>query len=137
MKKLAILAGFAAALGLAVPAQAVPAKPAVQTGGAGMVELVHGKKHHHHHNYKRHNAHRHYHHRPPVVHHHHYHQVRPWTYWRPHVVRYHYHSFGPPVYYSSHPHYGPYYRVRAHDRSNVALWLGISAVTGAILFSQY
>lgn len=143
MKKLVILAGLAAALGLAAPvaAQAVSVKPAIGADARSAVELVHGKQYHHnrhnaHRHYKRHNAHRYYSHRPPVVVHHH-HQVRPWSHWRPYVVRYHYHSFGAPVFYASHPHYGPYYHVRAYDRSNVALWLGISAITGAILFSNY
>lgn len=142
MKKLVILAGLAAALGLAAPAaaQAVSVKPAIGADARSAVELVHGK-HHHRHNthrhYQRHNAHRYYTHRPPAVVYHHHHHVRPWAHWRPYVVKHHYHGFGAPVYYSSHPHYGPYYHVRAYDRSNVALWLGISAITGAILFSNY
>ena len=32
---------------------------------------------------------------------------------------------------------GYYYRVRARDRDDVLLWIGISAITGAILFSNY
>ena len=140
MKKRVVLAGLAAALGIAAPAaaQAVSVKPVIGTDARSAVELVHGKHYHHnsHHTYKRHNAYRYYHHRPPTVVYHH-HQVRPWAHWRPYVVRHHYHGFGAPVYYASHPHYGPYYRVRAYDRSDVALWLGVSAITGAILFSDY
>ncbi|MBO6633409.1 hypothetical protein [Parvibaculum sp.] len=131
MKKFVVSAGLAAALGFALPATAnavsVTSAIGVQTGT--QVELVHGYKHRHGH--QRHYA------PPRVVHHYHHRQVRPWAHWRPYVVRHHYHSFGAPVYYSSHPTYGPYYRVRAHDRSDVALWLGISAITGAIIFSQY
>tara|TARA_R110002110_G_scaffold168566_12_gene370125 strand:+ start:2666 stop:3175 length:510 start_codon:yes stop_codon:yes gene_type:complete len=63
--------------------------------------------------------------------------VRSWGHWRPYVERRQYHSFGAPTYYRHHPRYGDYYRVRARDRHNVAVWLGISAVTGAILFSNY
>lgn len=136
MWKIVASAGLAAALGMAVlpaSAHAMPMKPAISLQGSGLVTEVHGRHHH----YKgRHHGQRHYRPRPPVVYHHHQ-QVRPWTYWRPYVVRRHYHSFGAPVYYTTHPHYGPYYRVRAHDRSDAALWLGISAITGAILFSHY
>ncbi|MDX5367245.1 MAG: hypothetical protein LPK88_12440 [Alphaproteobacteria bacterium] len=140
MKKLVVLAGLAAALGLAAPAaaQAVSVKPVIGADARSAVELVHGNHYNHnrHHAYKRHNAYRHYYNHPPrVVYRHH--KVRPWVHWRPYVVQHHYHGFGAPVYYSSHPHYGPYYHVRAYDRSNVALWLGISAITGAILFSNY
>ncbi|PKP67464.1 MAG: hypothetical protein CVT83_08440 [Alphaproteobacteria bacterium HGW-Alphaproteobacteria-5] len=64
-------------------------------------------------------------------------EARSWGHWRPYVERRHYHSFSAPTYYRHHPRYGDYYRVRAHDRNNVAVWLGISAITGAILFSNY
>lgn len=156
MKKLLVLAGLATALGLAVPAaaQAVTIAPAVGVQGGTQIQLAGGKHGHHgHHGYRGHRGHgRHhyggpaYRYRPPAVHHyyrpppvvHHYHHApRPWSYWQPYVVRHHYHSFGAPVYYSGHPHYGQYYRVRARDRNNVAVWLGISAITGAILFSNY
>jgi len=139
MWKIVASAGLATALGFAMlPASAVgmPAKPAISLPESGLVTQVHGRRHHPHSKHDHHGK-RYY--RPPppppAVYHHH--QVRPWTYWRPYVMQHHYHSFGAPVYYKTHPHYGPYYRVRAHDHSNVALWLGISAITGAILFSHY
>lgn len=133
MNKFVVSAGLAAALGFALPApaNAVSVSSALGVQAGTQVELVHGYKHGHGHH------HRHYAPPPRVVHHYHHRQVRPWSHWRPYVVRHHYHSFGAPVYYSSHPSYGPYYRVRAYDRSDVALWLGISAITGAIIFSQY
>lgn len=136
MKKFVVSAGLAAALGFAFPAaaNAVTLAPAVNVETGVQVELAHGYKNRHGHAYG-HN--RHYAPPPRVVHRYHHRQIRPWRHWRPYVVQHHYHSFGAPVYYSSHPTYGPYYRVRAHDRSDVALWLGISAITGAIIFSQY
>lgn len=158
MKRFLVLAGFTAALGLAapVPAQAVTVVPALAVQGGAQVELVRGNDHRHHgRGYDRHRGgpgyghrppppryhHRppppRYHHRPPPVVHHYHHAPRPWAHWRPYVVRHHYHSFGAPVYYTNHPHYGHYYRVRARDRNNIAVWLGISAITGAILFSNY
>lgn len=132
MSKFVVSAGLAAALGFALPASAnaVSVMPQVSGQTGAQVELVHGYRHGHGHS-------RYYATPPRVVHHYHHRQVRPWAHWRPYVVRHHYHSFGAPVYYSSHPSYGPYYRVRAHDRSDVALWLGISAITGAIIFSHY
>lgn len=148
MKQLLVLAGLATALGLAVPAaaQAVVIAPAVGVQVGTEVQLAGGKHGHGYHGYDRHRGGPRYHHRPPparyyhrpppVVHHYH-HAPRPWAYWQPYVVQHHYHSFGAPVYYTDHPHYGHYYRVRARDRHNVAVWLGISAITGAILFSTY
>lgn len=147
MKRFLVLAGLATSLGLAVPvaAQAVTIVPAVGVQGGAQLQLAGGK--HGHGGYHGHHGGPRYHHRPPAVHHyyrpppvvyHHYRPApRPWAYWQPYVVRHHYHSFGPPVYYTGHPHYGDYYRVRARDRHNVAVWLGISAITGAILFSTY
>ena len=145
MKNFVVSAGLAAALGFAVPsaANAVTLTSAIGVQTSAQVELVHGYKNGHGHRQGRGYDSRGYDHRrhyappPRVVHQYHHRQVRPWTHWRPYVVQHHYHSFGAPVYYSSHPNYGPYYRVRAHDRSDVALWLGISAITGAIIFSQY
>ena len=139
MRKTLALAGFAVALGFGAPAVAqaavtLPASLAVQ--GDATLQLV-GHKNHHGYHGGHHRGHgQAYHHRPPkVVYHRNY---RPWSHWRPHVVqRYRYHSFGPPAYYHAHPRYGDYYHVRARDRNNVALWLGISAITGAILFSSY
>jgi hypothetical protein len=132
MNKFVVSASLAAALGFAFPAaaSAVTLASAVTVHAGTQVELAHGSRHYHGHR-------RHYAPPPRVVHRDHHRQVRPWTHWRPYVVQHHYHSFGAPVYYSSHPTYGPYYRVRAHDRSDVAIWLGISAITGAILFSNY
>jgi len=148
MRRTLALAGLAVALGFGAPAMAqaavtLPASVALQ--GDATLHLAGGNKHHN--NYNRHGDHRGYHdydryddhayhHRPPKVVHRHRH--RPWSHWQPHVVHtYHYHSFGAPVYYQAHPQYGAYYHVRARDRNNVALWLGISAITGAILFSSY
>jgi hypothetical protein len=138
MWKIVASAGLATVLGFAMlpaSAYAMPAKPAVSLQGSGLVTEAHGRNHHYHKQHHHHGK-RYYRPPPPVVYHHHQ-QVRPWNYWRPQVMRRHYHSFGAPVYYNAHRHYGPYYRVRAHDRSDVALWLGISAITGAILFSHY
>ncbi|MFN4228383.1 hypothetical protein [Parvibaculum sp.] len=135
MKRNVVLVGLAAALGLAalpVPANAVAIAPAIGVNGAAQVELAHGYNHHRHHR-----SHGYHHAPPPVVHHYHHRKVRPWAHWRPYMVRHHYYVVGQPVYYSSHPHYGPYYRVRARDRDDVLLWIGISAITGAILFSNY
>lgn len=142
MKTKIVSAGLAVALGLSTPMVAEAAIVKVETNA--QVELA---RHHNHnrydHGYKRnysspkhYSGHGYYDHRSPAASYHHS-RVRPWSYWQPYAARHHYHSFGQPVYYASHPSYGPYYRVRAHDRSNVALWLGISAVTGAILFSNY
>lgn len=140
MRKTLALAGLAVVLGFGAPAvaQAAVVLPvSVGVHGDASLHLVHGKKHHH--GYRGRGHHRghvhHYHHRPPkVVHHHH----RPWSYWQPQVVHHHhYHSFGAPVYYDAHPRYGSYYHVRARDRNNVAIWIGVSAITGAILFSHY
>ncbi|HCX67663.1 hypothetical protein [Parvibaculum sp.] len=134
MNKFVVSTGLAVALGFAFPAaaSAVTLAPAANVQAGTQVELAHGSKHRHMHGHHRHYA------SPPRgAHRYHHQQVRPWTHWRPYVVQRHYHRFGAPVYYSSHPTYGPYYRVRAHDRSDVAIWLGISAITGAILFSNY
>ncbi|MDZ4379793.1 MAG: hypothetical protein U0942_00460 [Parvibaculum sp.] len=137
-------AALAAALGLSLPMTAEAAIVNVETNA--QVELVrhdnhnrynHGYSHNYRHSspkYYRGHGYNQY--RPPSASYRS-HQVRPWSYWQPYAARHHYHSFGQPVYYASHPSYGPYYRVRAHDRSDVALWLGISAITGAILFSNY
>lgn len=57
--------------------------------------------------------------------------VRHWDYWQPRVAAYHYYGFGTPVY------YGDHYRVYAYDRDDRLVWLWISAVTGAIIFSGY
>jgi len=144
MKRFLVLAGLATSLGLAVPvaAQAATIAPAVGVQGGVQLQLAGGKHGHggYHGGPRYHHKPpppRHYYRPPPVVHHHYHPAPRPWAYWQPYVVRYHYHSFGPPVYYTGHPYYGDYYRVRARDRHNVAVWLGISAITGAILFSTY
>lgn len=151
MKTQIMSAGLAAVLALSMPMAAEAAIVNVET--SAQVQLARHDNHNRYNRYDRHDryddryrhdykAQKHYRgqgyydHRPPAASYHR-HQVRPWSYWQPYAVRHHYHSFGQPVYYASHPSYGPYYRVRAHDRSNVALWLGISAVTGAILFSNY
>ncbi|MCF8470560.1 MAG: hypothetical protein K9G30_07230 [Parvibaculum sp.] len=141
MKRLFAIAGLASVLGLAAPVAAGAASliPAIGVNGGAEVQLVRGGQDRYHSNghdrsrsrrndgydnrrsqgfYGRHEA-------------------RPWGHWRPYVERRHYHSFGAPVYYRHHPRYGDYYRVRARDRNNVAVWLGISAITGAILFSTY
>lgn len=138
MKKNVVVAGLVAALGLAAlpaSANAVAIAPAIGVNAAAHVELAHG----YHHDHRRYHAHpryhRHYRPAPPPVHYHR--QVRPWSYWRPYVVQRHYYVVGQPTYYSTHPSYGPYYRVRARDNNDVLLWLGISAITGAILFSNY
>lgn len=133
MMKNVVVAGLAAAIGLgALPASAsaVAIVPAVGVNAAAHVELAHDYRYDH----PRYN--RHYRPAPPPMHYHH-RQVRPWSHWRPYVVQRHYYVVGQPVYYSSHPSYGPYYRVRARDNNDVLLWLGISAITGAILFSNY
>lgn len=57
--------------------------------------------------------------------------VRHWDYWQPRLYARHYYGFGSPVY------YGDHYRVYAYDRDDRLVWLWISAVTGAILFSGY
>ena len=140
MKRILALAGLAVALGFGAPAVAqaavvLPVSAGIQ--GDATLHLIHGKKHHHSYHGGHHRGHgQAYHHRPPkVVYHRNY---RPWSHWRPKIVhQYHYHSFGAPVYYHAHPRYGDYYHVQARDRNNVALWLGISAITGAILFSAY
>lgn len=137
MKTKIISAGLAAALGFSTPMAAEAALVNVET--SAHVELARhdryddhyykGPKHYRGHGYY-------YDHRPPVVVHRGH--PRPWSHWRPYVVeRHHYYVVSEPVYYSSHPHYGPYYRVRARDRDDVLLWIGISAITGAILFSNY
>ena len=62
---------------------------------------------------------------------------RPFAYWRPRYER-RYRHWGAPVYYAHHPRWGAAYRVRAYDDARdraVILW--ISAITGAILLSQY
>ncbi len=132
MKKNVVVAGLVAALGLAAlpaSANAVAIAPAIGVNAAAHVELAHG----YHRDHRR--YHRHYRPAPPPVHYHR--QVRPWSYWRPYVVQRHYYVVGQPTYYSTHPSYGPYYRVRARDNNDALLWLGISAITGAILFSNY
>ncbi len=138
MKKNVVVAGLVAALGLAAlpaSANAVAIAPAIGVNAAAHVELAHGY-HNHHRHYRHHpRYHRHYRPAPPPVYYHR--QVRPWSHWRPYVVQRHYYVIGQPTYYSTHPSYGPYYRVRARDRDDVLLWLGISAITGAILFSNY
>lgn len=147
MKTQIMSAALAATLGLSMPMTAEAALVKVETNA--QVELVRNDHYGHHYKSPQHyrghgSSHyspnyyggRSYHHQPPPAAYHH-RQVRPWSYWRPYATRHHYHSFGQPVYYASHQSYGPYYRVRAYDRSDVALWLGISAVTGAILYSNY
>ena len=62
---------------------------------------------------------------------------RSFSHWRPRYAH-RFHRWGRPVYYEHHRGWGPAYRVRAYDRARdraVILW--ISAVTGAILLSQY
>ncbi|MCW5548789.1 MAG: hypothetical protein KIT44_07480 [Opitutaceae bacterium] len=141
MRKTLALAGLAVALGFGAPAVAqaaitLPASVAVQ--GDATLQLVGHKKHHHnYHGRSHHRGHAHYHHRnpPKVVYHRNY---RPWSHWQPRVVKHHrYRSFGTPVYYHAHPHYGDYYYVSARDRQNMMLWIGVSAITGAIPFSHY
>ncbi len=65
------------------------------------------------------------------------HQYRPFAHWRPRYER-RYRHWGKPVYYAHHRRWGSAYRVRAYDDARdraVILW--ISAITGAILLSQY
>lgn len=154
MKRLFAIAGLASVLGLAAPVAAGAAAliPAIGINGGAEVQLV--KDSHDRYNGKgydrsrsRHNG-GHDYERSRSRHNDGYddhrsrrsygrHEARSWGHWRPYVERRHYHSFGAPTYYRHHPRYGDYYRVRARDRNNVAVWLGISAVTGAILFSNY
>ena len=62
---------------------------------------------------------------------------RPFSHWRPRYAH-RFHRWGRPAYYAHYRGWGPAYRVHAYDRARdraVILW--ISAVTGAILLSQY
>ena len=59
------------------------------------------------------------------------HGARHWNHWQPRLHARHYYGFGAPTY------YGDHYRVYAYDRDDRLVWLWISAVTGAILFSGY
>lgn len=62
---------------------------------------------------------------------------RPFAHWRPRYER-RYRHWGKPVYYAHHRRWGSAYRVRAYDdASDRAVILWISAITGAILLSQY
>lgn len=139
MKTKIIAAGLAAALGLTTPMVAEAAVVDLNAGATVQLARNGGYGHGHGHGY----GHGHYdgprgyygHRAPPVVVHRP--APRPWSYWRPRVVERHYYVVGQPTYYSTHPSYGPYYRVRARDNNDVLLWLGISAITGAILFSNY
>lgn len=56
---------------------------------------------------------------------------REFRHWRRGLERAHYRNFSAPVYYDG------YYQVRAHDRDNRAVFLMISALTGAIIASSY
>ncbi|PKQ06888.1 MAG: hypothetical protein CVT72_05075 [Alphaproteobacteria bacterium HGW-Alphaproteobacteria-11] len=138
MRKILALAGIAVALGFGAPAvaqAAVTVSPFVVVQGDATLQFVGHKKHHGYHGRSYHRGQAYQYRAPKVVYHRNY---RPWSHWRPHVTqRSSYHSFGRPAYYHAHPRYGDYYHVRARDRNNVAVWLGISAITGAILFSSY
>ena len=141
MKKIFAITAFASALGLVTPAAAEIGRlvPAIDVNTGAQVQLAGGYGHGGHgggHNNYRGGGH---YDSSPARHGGSAYRgnVRSWGHWRPYVERRQYHSFGAPTYYRHHPRYGDYYRVRARDRHNVAVWLGISAVTGAILFSNY
>ena len=153
MKKAFIVAGLATGMMLSAPlaseASAAALGVSIQTGAhVQTVDYRHGPKQggHHDNGYHRGGGSRHdngryggrndhrgnYAHRPPERPH-----YRSFSHWRPRYTH-RFNGWGRPVYYAHHRNWGPAYRVRAYDRARdraVVLW--ISAVTGAILLSQY